>query len=249
MTQHGVLSARQPALLPATIERLDQYVTDVLACPAAQARAGGVHVLASPRRALPAWHGFALPIAGVSYPEGAALAVRPDLADRLTADMGSDARLPRLDHVAWRRVYRAVLRLAPFAFNLMGDMRAVDEDTFQPTATEHRADRIPRDDPVAMHLRRRFDGDVFGVRGPHGRLVSWAALKLKSDDVWEVAVATEPDYRGRGFARDVVSAATRHTLDQGRLCLYVHDDENRTSAFVSRALGYQRYAEVILVEY
>src|SRR5919198_506643 len=248
MTQHAALTARHSELSPTTVERLDAYVTAVLACPAALARVGGVHVIAAVRRALPAWHGYVLPIAGVSYPTGAVLAVRPDLADRLTAAMGSDAHLPTLDHIAWRRVYRAVLRLASFAFSLMGDMRAVDDERFQPSATEHRAEHIPRDDPAAMHLRNRFDGEVFGVRGPHGRLVSWAALKLKSDDVWEAAVTTEPDYRGRGYARDVVSAATRYTLDQGRLSLYVHDDENRTSAFVSRALGYQRYAEVILVE-
>jgi RimJ/RimL family protein N-acetyltransferase len=249
MSHYPALGAQQSALSPRTIERLDAYVTSVLACPAAQARAGGVHVIAAPRRALPAWHGYVLPIAGVSYPAGAVLAVRPDLADRLTTAMGSDVHLPRLDHIAWRRVYRAVLRLASFAFSLMGDMRAVDEETFRPSATEFRAGRIPRDDPAALHLRNRFDGELFGARGPNGRLVSWAALKLKSHDVWEVAVTTEPEYRGRGYARDVVSAATRYTLEQGRLCLYVHDDENRTSAFVSRTLGYQRYAEVILVEY
>jgi GNAT superfamily N-acetyltransferase len=249
MSQHAAVSVRRPALFQHTVERLDAYASSVLACPAGRARAGGVHVIAEPRRGLPAWHGYALPVAGVSFPEGAVLAVRPDLADRLEAAMGSDARLPRLDRAAWRRVYRAVLRLAPFAFSLMGDMRAVDAGTFQATDTVQRAERIPLDDTAAMHLRHRFDGEVFGVRGPHGRLVSWAALKLKSHEVWEVAVATEPDYRGRGYARDVVSAATRYTLDQGRLCLYVHDDENRTSAFVSRALGYQLYAEVILAEY
>ena len=49
------------------------------------------------------------------------------------------------------------------------------------------------DDPAGLHLRTRFDGAIFGLRGPRGRLVSWAALKIKSDHVWELAVATEAD--------------------------------------------------------
>ena len=105
------------------------------------------------------------------------------------------------------------------------------------------------DDPAALHLRTRFDGAIFGIRGPRGRLVSWAALKLKSERIWEVAVATEADYRGRGYARDVVSAAARFTLEQGRLPTYIHDRDNSTSAFVARAVGFQLYAEIVLSEY
>ena len=113
----------------------------------------------------------------------------------------------------------------------------------------HRAEHIAEEDPGALHLRTRFDGAIFGVRGPHGRLISWAALKLKSQRVWEIAVATEADYRGRGYARDVVSAAARFTLDQGRLPIYIHDRDNGTSAFVARAAGFQLYAEIVLSEY
>lgn len=112
-----------------------------------------------------------------------------------------------------------------------------------------RAELITHEDTAALHLRTRFDGAIFGVRGPHGRLVSWAAIKLKSDAVWELAVATEPDYRGRGFARDVVAAATRFTFDQGRLPIYIHDRDNGTSAFVARAVGFQLYCEIVLCEY
>jgi predicted GNAT family acetyltransferase len=67
--------------------------------------------------------------------------------------------------------------------------------------------------------------------------------------VWELAVATEPDYRRRGFARDTVAAAARFTLEQGRLPIYVHDRDNGTSSFVARAVGFQFYAEIVLAEY
>ena len=137
----------------------------------------------------------------------------------------------------------------PNAFTLAGDFRAAHAATFSPSGNMHRAEHIAEDDPAALHLRTRFDGAIFGVRGPHGRLVSWAALKLKSDLVWELAVATEADYRGRGYARDVVSTATQFTLDHNRLPIYIHDRDNSSSAFVARAVGFQLYAEIVLSEY
>jgi GNAT superfamily N-acetyltransferase len=135
------------------------------------------------------------------------------------------------------------------AFTLAGDLRAVDASTFRPSATADRAELIPGDDPAGQQLRTRFDGAIFGIRGPHGRLISWAALKLKSESVWEIAVATEAEYRGRGYARDVVSAATRDAIEHRRVAIYIHDRDNTTSAYVARALGYQLYSEIVFAEY
>jgi GNAT superfamily N-acetyltransferase len=231
------------------VRTLDAYAETVLACPPSVARKGGVHVLAESRRGLPAWHGFTMPIVGLSFSPGAVVACRPDLVDRMRAELGSDVHQPYLDGPAFRRLWRAVTRCTPNAFTLAGDLRAADGATLSPPATMHRAELVAEDDPAALHLRTRFDGSIFAVRGPHGRLVSWAALKLKSDRVWELAVATEADYRGRGFARDVVAAAARFTLDQGRLPIYIHDRDNGTSAFVARAVGFQLYSEIVLSEY
>jgi GNAT superfamily N-acetyltransferase len=231
------------------VRTLDAYAETVLACPPALARKGGVHVLRESRRGLPAWHGFTLPIVGLSFAPGAVIASRPDLTETLRTELGSDIHQPYLDGPAFRRLWRAVARCAPNAFTLAGDLRAVSAATFTPPSTVHRAEYVPDADPAALHLRTRFDGAIFGVRGPHGRLVSWAALKLKSESVWELAVATEPEYRGRGYARDVVAAAAGYTLDQGRLPTYVHDRDNGSSAFVARAVGFQLYAEIVLAEY
>jgi RimJ/RimL family protein N-acetyltransferase len=239
-------SNRLPA---AAIRALDAYAETVLACPPALARRGGVHVVSAARRGLPAWHGYTMPIVGLSFAPGAIVACRPDLTERLQAELGSDSHLQYLDGPSFRRLWRAVQRCSPNAFTLAGDFRAADAATFSPSDTMQRAELIAEDDPAGLHLRTRFDGAIFGVRGPHGRLVSWAALKIKSERIWEIAVATEPDYRGRGYARDVVSAASRFSLDQGRLPIYIHDRDNSTSAYVARAVGYQLYAEIVLSEY
>jgi GNAT superfamily N-acetyltransferase len=231
------------------VRTLDTYAQSVLACPPALARKGGVHVLQESRRGLPAWHGFTMPIVGLSFAPGAVIACRPDLIDCLRAELGSDTHQPYLDGPAFRRLWRAVARCTPNAFTLAGDLRAVSAATLSPPSTMQRAEYIPDDDPSALHLRTRFDGAIFGVRGSRGRLLSWAALKLKADHVWELAVATEPDHRGRGYARDSVAAAAHYTLDQGRLPIYIHDRDNGASAFVARAVGFQLYAEIVLAEY
>jgi RimJ/RimL family protein N-acetyltransferase len=228
---------------------LDAYAESVLACPPAVARRGGVHLLAASQRGLPTWHGFTMPVVALSFESGAVIACRPDLVDRLRAELGSDIHQQHLDGPAFRRLWRAVQRCLPNAFTLAGDFRAAHRATFIPSPTIERAEHIDQDDPSALHLRTRFDGAIFGVRGPRGRLISWAALKLKSERIWEVAVATEADYRGRGYARDVVSAAACFTLDHGRLPTYIHDHDNSTSAFVARAVGFQLYAEIVLSEY
>jgi GNAT superfamily N-acetyltransferase len=234
-------------IAPVALRALDVYAETVLTCPPALARGGGVHLLGDPRRGLPAWHGYVLPIVGLAFSQGAAIACRPDLLDVFRGHLGSDAHQPYLDGPAFRRLWRAVQRSVEHAFTLAGDLRSVDGSTFRPSATADRAERIP--DPAGLDLRTRFDGAIFGVRGPRGRLLSWAAIKLKSEHVWEIAVATEADYRGRGYARDVVSAATRFALDNGRIAIYIHDRDNTTSAYVARAIGYQLYAEIVFAEY
>jgi RimJ/RimL family protein N-acetyltransferase len=228
---------------------LDTFAETVLACPPAVARRGGVHLLTASQRGLPAWHGFTIPLVALSFEPGAVIACRPDLVERMRAELGSDIRQQHLDGPAFRRLWRAVQRCVPNAFTLAGDFRAAHDGTFVPSPRIERAEHMREDDPAALHLRTRFDGAIFGIRGPRGRLVSWAALKLKSERIWEVAVATEADYRGRGYARDVVSAAARFTLDQGRLPTYIHDRDNSTSAFVARVVGFQLYAEIVLSEY
>jgi GNAT superfamily N-acetyltransferase len=231
------------------VSTLDSYAEHFLACPPAVARSGGVHIVSTPARGLPSWHGYVLPVVGLAFAAGAVVACRPDLVATLRRQLGSDSALPYLDGPAFRRLLRAIQHTVPQAFTLAGDLRAVDRATFVASASADSAEPIAEDDAAALHLRTRFDGAIFGVRGPHGRLVSWAALKLKSNRVWEIAVATEADYRGRGYARDVVSAATRHTLEQGRVAIYIHDRDNTTSAFVARAVGYQMYAEIVFSEY
>src|SRR5439155_7026458 len=122
-------------LSAATVRTLDAYAESILACPSALARQGGVHLLNAPRRGLPTWHGYTLPIVGLSFAPGAVIACRPDLLEKLRAELGSHAHQAYLDGPAFRRLWRAVQRCVLNAFTLAGDFRAADASTFSPSET------------------------------------------------------------------------------------------------------------------
>src|SRR5437588_2327744 len=129
-------------LSSAALRVLDNYAERVLTCPPAVARGGGVHILPTPQRGLPTWHGYVLPIVGIAFAPGAVVACRPDLVEQLRRELGSDVRLPYLDGPALRRLARATQHTLPHAFTLAGDLRAVDRSTFAPSATGDRAELI-----------------------------------------------------------------------------------------------------------
>jgi predicted GNAT family acetyltransferase len=72
---------------------------------------------------------------------------------------------------------------------------------------------------------------------------SFAFLRRLSDGVWEIVVETAAPYRGRGYAKTVVSAATEAVLGAGRIPVYSCDEHNVASRRVAEALGYRVYAE------
>jgi GNAT superfamily N-acetyltransferase len=229
------------------VERVDEFHASELGCEVDLLRQPGVHLLPTERRARPGWGGYTVPIFALATPLGGVVSFRPDLQQSIAADLGGLEVGQPLEAAAFDRLRRTVRRSVPYAYSLSGSVLYADRHSFRPFGSL--AELLPRDDRRGIDLRRRFDGEVFIVNGARGEIASWAALKLKSDDVWELAVVTEPVYRGRGYAKQVVSAATAYTLEQGRLALYVHDRTNRHSARVCRSLGYVEYAEEYFCEY
>jgi RimJ/RimL family protein N-acetyltransferase len=229
------------------VDRLDAFHAVELDCGPALLRTPGVHVVPSERRGRPGWGGYTVPLLALSTAGGGVVSVRPELAERARAEMAPAQEGRPLQEADFEQLRRLARAAVPYAYNLSGYVLFATRDHFLPIAS--RAERLGRSDPRAADLYRRFDGEVFAVRGQRGEIASWAAIKLKSDDVWEIAVVTEAAYRGQGLAKEVVSTATDFILEQGRLALYVHDRTNAASARVCRSLGYVEYAEEFFSEY
>jgi RimJ/RimL family protein N-acetyltransferase len=229
------------------VDRIDAFHAIELGCNASILREPGVHVLPSERRSRPGWGGYTVPILALSTAQGGIVSARPDLLERVRSALGPmppDRALGVPDFARLQHVARIAI---PYAYSLSGHVLYTDREHFNPR--QSRARQIDRSDPRGADLRRRFDGEVFAVWSVRGEIASWSAIKLKSDDVWEIAVVTEAPFRGQGLAKEVVSAATEYILEQGRLALYVHDRTNLASAKVCRALGYVEYTEEFFSEY
>ncbi|MCC6174806.1 MAG: GNAT family N-acetyltransferase [Chloroflexi bacterium] len=229
------------------VARIDDFHAVELGCNIALLREPGVHVVPSERRARPGWGGYTVPILALSTVGGGIVSTRSDLVERVRGALGTVPPGHSLEAGELGRLQYVARSAIPYAYSLSGYVLYVDAEHFQPR--QSRAQRIDRADPRGADLRRRFDGEVFAVWSMRGEIASWSAIKLKSDDVWEIAVVTEAPYRGQGLAKEVVSAATAYILEQGRMALYVHDRTNVASAKVCRSLGYVEYAEEFFSEY
>jgi RimJ/RimL family protein N-acetyltransferase len=229
------------------VERIDAFHALELGCNSTLLREPGLHILPSERRTRPGWGGYTVPILALTTVSGGIVSARPDLLERVRNGLGPASPDSPLGVAEFMRLHHLTRLAIPYAYSLSGHVLYTDTDHFQPRPT--RAVRLERTDVRGTDLRRRFDGEIFVVWSVRGEIASWSAIKLKSPDVWEIAVVTEAPYRGQGLAKEVVSAATAYILEQGRLALYVHDRTNLASAKVCRSLGYVEYAEEFFSEY
>lgn len=229
------------------VDRLDEFHATELGCGRVLLQQPGIHVLPSERRSRPGWGGYTVPLLALTTPNGGVVSARPDLAERARLEMARMVPGRPLGATEFERLRQISRAALPYAYSLSGYVLFADAQNFRPQPS--RAEPMPRYDPRGADLRRRFDGEIFVVRTARGDVASWAAIKIKSEDVWEIAVVTEAPYRGQGLAREVVSSATAHILEQERIALYVHDRSNVASARVCRALGYVEYAEEFFSEY
>ncbi len=230
-----------------THPRLDAFHAALLDIPTQQLAEPGIHLVATERRARPGWGGYIAPVLAIATSRGGLVSSRDDLFPAVSRETANFSPGRPLGEREFARLRSVSQRAVPYAYCLSGDVLFADQARFRPHPVT--AERLLRDDRRGNDLRKRFDGEVFIVSGSRDDIAAWAAIKLKSDDVWEIAVVTEPQYRGRGFAKRVVSSATEYILNQGRVPLYVHDRANLASARVCRSLGYTEYAQTFFCEY
>lgn len=234
----------------AACERVDRFWADELGCMSAALYSEQITVCAPPHRAVPRWMGWMAPLECIVV-DGA-----PAGVISVTADLESPLRALLASSVPAKAVLppdgRALVPFArdhlPNGYPKVHRILHCPPDSFRPAPDVLPVEALDEDDIHAGWYRYHFDGPVFVARDRSDNIAAWAALKLKSADVWEMAVATEPQFRGQGLAKSLVSHATRAALDAGKVALYLHDITNHASAHVCGALGYQGYGYELVCE-
>jgi GNAT superfamily N-acetyltransferase len=188
-----------------------------------------VDTVASPARALPGWDGQVHPVVAVGGPRGLVLSVPADAARGVAAavrghhpcDASFVDALGSVVGLPGRPVTRLVFRwcTAPAALPDLGIWLATS-------------------DPVLPMWLRGFNGEVLVAFDDAGLPVSGVGLKKHTPFGQELAVATNPQARGRGLAAALVAQAARRVLAEGAVPTYLHLVDNEASARTAEAAGF-----------
>ena len=235
-----------------SLDWLDRYWADELGCLPSSLYAGGVSVWAPPHRGEGRWMGWLVPLECVvadAAPRGTgAISITPPLVDALCGFLAQDDTMADCLPPHGKSLLPFAREHLSNGYPKVHRILYCDALSFRPAPAAAPVLPLDEDDIHAGWYRFHFDGPVFIIRSPAGSIVSWAAIKCKSEDVWEMAVSTEPPYRGRGYARSVVTRATQAALEAGKKPIYLHDISNHSSARVCNALGYRPFGYELTCE-
>ncbi|HVR33315.1 MAG TPA: GNAT family N-acetyltransferase [Acidimicrobiia bacterium] len=184
----------------------------------------GVTVVGSPRRTMPGWDGAVRILAGVSTPEGTIVSVPPAAVAAVTELAETLAESPDALGEALQR---------PGGRLFAGSFRWSDS----PAPDQGRGVWLPREDPRVLPWLHPFNGDVL-VGFEDGEVAAGVGRKLHDEWGHELAVVTEPDHRGRGWAADLIAQAAHRVLVDGAIPTYLHSPDNEASARTAEAAGF-----------
>jgi predicted GNAT family acetyltransferase len=89
-------------------------------------------------------------------------------------------------------------------------------------------------------------GSYFGIRASDGRLVAMAGERLQSTAFAEIsAVCTLPEFRGRGYARALVTFIAAQILAAGKTP-FLHVKTENEAKVVYQKIGFRLRAEIWL---
>jgi GNAT superfamily N-acetyltransferase len=236
----------------AITSRLDDYWAEELGCAPDALYRGGMTVCAPAHREAPRWMGWMVPLESVvvntAEPGTGVISIAPSMLDALHRALPTGASPQEYLPPHGQRTVRFARDHFPNGYPKVHCILYCEEGVLRPAPENFPVTRLDDDDIHADWFRLHFDGPIFVARNPKGSIAAWAAIKCKSPEVWEMAVATEPPYRNRGLAKSVVSKATQAALAAGKVPLYLHEISNIASARVCGALGYRLYGYELTCE-
>lgn len=232
-TKRGPLSRKQWAQQPLTDgnplidARLEAHLRQWLgAWPPARP----MQVIGSTVRQLPGWDGATYPVVGVSDGTAMVLSVPPPVARQLRQTDPGDR-----DPVVV--LARALGRPADVAAQATWS-RLVFRWTTRPAVSRDLGVCATTDHLDVPPWLRPFNGDVLVALDTDGTVAAGVGRKQHTPYGHEIAVVTEPDYRGRGLARALVGQMARRILAERAVPLYIHAPDNHASARVADGAGF-----------
>jgi GNAT superfamily N-acetyltransferase len=215
-----------PDLIPSEID-LDQRVARHLSHRLGTwPPSGGLQIVASELRDEPEWDGVVRPVLGLQTPIGVLISVPPTAFAEVQRFAGGS-----LEELSARIGAVFGRREETLGF---GVFRYVD----QLVDLEELGEWVETDDTRLPEWLRPFNGGVLITCDEENRYMAGVGLKRHDEFGSEIAVGTEPEFRGRGLARRLVATAARHLLEAGSTATYEHVLGNDASGAVATAAGF-----------
>ncbi|WP_445152262.1 GNAT family N-acetyltransferase [Baekduia sp. Peel2402] len=174
---------------------------------------------------------------------------------RVMAEPAADARLRdglvALGYEAGTHVFQVFGgRPAPEAVTGVGVEEASVDDVLAATEEYLRTDAdtpYGRDPRTRRHLLEHYrdygpagaQERRFVVREDGGRVIAWARLWVRGDEAQVEDVVVLAPWRGRGYGRAIVTAATRAALDASPTLLFIVADADDWPKDLYARLGYE----------
>ncbi|MBA3378171.1 MAG: GNAT family N-acetyltransferase [Chloroflexia bacterium] len=217
----------RPTDLPVR-ERLERHLRQHLGVWSPPARHS---IVVTPTRDRPGWDGRVRRVQGILSPEGNVLAVSPRFAWLFKA---VDPEGLFLDLLASDATLRVSQRLGVPLDVGLASLRWPE----QPSPLPEPGMWVPSRDPRLPGWLAPFNGSTLAAFDEHGAFM--AGVGVKHHDEWarEIAVGTDPEHRGRGYARMLVAQAARDIIAGGGVPLYRHEAGNAASERVADAAGF-----------
>lgn len=174
----------------------------------------------------PEWDGVVRPLLGVETPTGTIISVSP-------------AALPEVEQLARGGLEELSAGIGA-VFDQEGEtlgfgvLRYLDHLV----DLDDLGDWVETDDARLPGWLRPFNGGILIVCDEANRYMAGVGLKRHDEFGSEIAVGTEPEFRGRGLARRLVATAARHLVATGMTLTYEHVLDNDASGAVASAAGF-----------
>jgi GNAT superfamily N-acetyltransferase len=188
--------------------------------------AGGLQIVGCELRDEPEWDGVIRPVLGVGTPSGTVISVAPTVLAQV-------AELARGGVGELSAGIGAVFGLAgeQLGFGIFRYLdHLVDLDDL--------GEWVEPDDARLPGWLRPFNGGILISCDEANHYMAGVGLKRHDEFGSEIAVGTEPQFRGQGLARRLVATAARHLFRAGVIATYEHVIGNDASAAVANASGF-----------
>ncbi|MFT4866504.1 MAG: GNAT superfamily N-acetyltransferase [Ilumatobacter sp.] len=217
-----------PGTHPNVEQRLHLHLTEWVSQWPPQA--DGITVVGDPARLQPTWDGSIRKLLGVGNGRATIIAVPP-----LDADVVAAALSDGPDRAGLGDELGAILGTGPARFGA-GVFRST---TCVDPTIKNLGEWIATQTADLPPWLAPFNGPRLVARNDAGEVIASVGIKIHDRYGYELAVVTETEARGRGFARRLVATAARWVLDSGAIPTYLHEPSNLASAHVADAVGFK----------